>query len=111
MAAPAHDLNLLFAVLALQNELVGKDDLLAAMSAWGLENHRALGDILVERGALLPEDRQLLDGLIERQLKRHGSAEKSLAAVDVSSSLKEKIRSLCHPDLEASLAALGAGGS
>ena len=39
---------------------------------------RDLGDILVENKALLPEDRQLLDGLIDRQLKRHGSPEKSL---------------------------------
>jgi serine/threonine protein kinase/Tfp pilus assembly protein PilF len=105
--SPAADLNLLFAVLAMQNELVAKDDLLAAMNAWGLEKHRPLGDILVERGALVPVDRQLLDGLIERQLKRHGSPEKSLAAAPVSSWLKDQIRSLCHPDMEASVASLG----
>ncbi len=109
MPALGADLNLLFAVLALQNELVGRDDLLAAMNAWGLEKQRPLGDILVERGALLHEDRQLLDGLIERQLRRHGSAEKSLAAVPVSSSVKEQLRSLCPPDLQASLAQLNAG--
>jgi eukaryotic-like serine/threonine-protein kinase len=107
MAAPAADMNLLFAVLALQNELVGKEDLLAAMNAWGLERHRPLRDILVERGALLADDRELLDALIERQLRRHGSAQESLAAVPVSSSVKEHIRSVCPPDLEASLAHLG----
>src|SRR5947209_15261740 len=102
MAAPAAaDLNLLFAVLAMQNELVARDDLLTAMNAWGMEKHRPLGDILVERGAVAPDDRALLDGLIARQLQRHGSAEKSLAAAPVSWSLKEQIRSLCHPDLEA----------
>ncbi len=108
MPAPAADSNLLFAVLAMQNELVARDDLLAAMNAWGLEKHRPLGDILVERGALLPEDRALLDGLIARQLNRHGSAERSLAAVPVSSWLKDEIKSLCHPELEASLVHLGA---
>ncbi len=50
MSAPAADLNLLFAVLALQNELVAKDELLAAMTAWGLAKHRPLADILIERG-------------------------------------------------------------
>ncbi len=48
----------------------------------------------------------MLDGLIERQLRRHGSADKSLAAVPVSSALKEQIKSLGQPDLEASLARL-----
>ncbi len=110
MAAHAADLNLLFAVLALQNELVERDELLAAINAWGLEKHRLLGDILVERGALPAADRQLLDGLIARQLQRHGTAEKSLAAVPVSSALKAQVRSLCHPDLAASLAVLGAAG-
>jgi serine/threonine-protein kinase len=109
MSAAASDLNLLFAVLALQNELVAKDDLLAAMNAWGLEKHRALADLLVERRALAVADRQLLDGLIKRQLKKHGTAEKSLAAVPVSSWLKQQIKSVCHPDLEQSVAHLGAG--
>jgi serine/threonine-protein kinase len=108
MATAAADLNLLFAVLALQNELVGRDALLAAMTAWGLAKHRRLADILVERGALPAEDRQLVDGLIERQLKRHGSAEASLTALPLSSSVKDQIKTVGHPDLEASLAHLSA---
>jgi serine/threonine-protein kinase len=106
MSAPATDLNLLFAVLALQNDLVGKDALLAAMTVWGLEKHRPLGDILVERGDLLVEDRQLIDGLIERQLWRHTSAEKSLAALSVSPPLRRQLPSLCAPEMEQSLAHL-----
>ncbi len=46
--------------------------------------------------------------MIERQLKRQGSAENSLAAAPVLSALKEQIRSLCHPEMEASAAKLGA---
>jgi serine/threonine-protein kinase len=103
MSAPATDLNLLFAVLALQNDLVGKDALLAAMTVWGLEKHRPLGDILVERGDLLVADRRLIDGLIERQLRRHTSVEKSLAALSVSPPLRQELQSLCPPDMEQSL--------
>jgi serine/threonine-protein kinase len=106
MSAPATDLNLLFAVLALQNDLVGKDALLAAMTVWGLEKHRTLGDILVERGDLLVEDRQLIDGLIERQLRRHTSVEKSLAALSVSPPLRQELQSLCPPEMERRLAHL-----
>ncbi|MGO8747880.1 MAG: helix-turn-helix domain-containing protein [Thermoguttaceae bacterium] len=57
--------NLLFAVLALQNELAEPDDVLSAMQAWVAAKHRPLGELLVERGALDSEHRRLLDALIE----------------------------------------------
>jgi hypothetical protein len=57
--------NLLFAVLALQNELVEPADVLSAMQAWVAAKHRPLGELLVERGALDSEHRRLLDALIE----------------------------------------------
>ncbi|MGO8747054.1 MAG: helix-turn-helix domain-containing protein [Thermoguttaceae bacterium] len=57
--------NLLFAVLALQNDLAKPDDVLAAMQAWVAAKHRPLGELLVERGALDSEHRRLLDALIE----------------------------------------------
>jgi serine/threonine-protein kinase len=104
----ASERNLLFAVLALQSGLVGKDALLSAMNAWGLVKHRLLGDILVENGALSPEDRRLLDGLIQRQVEKHGSAQKSLAATPASAWLKEQIKSVCPQALQESLDHLGA---
>ncbi len=80
--------NLLFAVLALQNELAKPEDVLAAMQAWVAAKHRSLGDLLVERGALSPEHRRLLDALIEAQLTRHGTANQSLVTLDPSSRVR-----------------------
>ena len=54
MPTPPAERNLLFAVLALQNELAKPDDVLAAMHAWALAKHRSLGELLVERGAIEP---------------------------------------------------------
>jgi tRNA A-37 threonylcarbamoyl transferase component Bud32 len=95
------DRNLLFAVLALQNDLVRQDDLLAAMSAWAMAKHQALGDLLVERGALEPEDRRALDALIDRQVKRRGSAQASLAALDLSTAARGALTAVSRAEAPA----------
>ncbi|MGO8751104.1 MAG: serine/threonine-protein kinase [Thermoguttaceae bacterium] len=100
--------NLLFAVLALQNELAKPDDVLSAMQAWVAAKHRSLGELLVERGALDPEHRRLLDALIEAQLARHGNAEQSLVALDPSNRARQLLAKVADPDVQASLAALPA---
>ena len=108
MPTPPSERNLLFAVLALQNELAKPDDVLAAMQAWVAAKHRPLGELLVERGALDPEHRRLLDALIEAQLARHGTAEQSLVALDPSNRARQLLAKIADPDVQASLAALPA---
>jgi len=100
--------NLLFAVLALQNDLAKPDDVLAAMHAWVAAKHRTLGELLVERGALAEDDRRLLDALIDRQLAKHGTAEQSLAALDPSSRIHGVLACVADPGIQASLASLPA---
>ena len=46
------DRNLLFGILAVQMDFVGRDALIAAMHAWILERSKPLGQILVEQQAL-----------------------------------------------------------
>lgn len=46
------DGNLLFGILALQNDFITRDQLVDGMNAWVLVKHRPLGDLLLERGAL-----------------------------------------------------------
>ena len=92
MPTPPSERNLLFAVLALQNELAKPDDVLAAMQVWVTAKHRSLGELLVEGGALDAEHRRLLDALIEAQLARHGTAEQSLVALDPSSRIRGVLR-------------------
>jgi eukaryotic-like serine/threonine-protein kinase len=100
--------DLLFGLLALQNGLIDQDQLVAAFGAWSRAKGRTLADILIERGAIDAESRSLLAAMAEKQLKLHGGdAEKSLAAVAVGPSTREKLGALGDTDLTASVAAVG----
>ena len=46
--------NLLFGLLAFQNNFIDRDALLAAFNSWVADRSRGLGQILLERGALSP---------------------------------------------------------
>jgi serine/threonine-protein kinase len=98
--------NLLFGVLALQNDFIGRDDLLAAFAAWVADKALPLAQLLVDRGALDEARRALLEALVGEHLKRHGGdPEASLAAVSSLGSVGEDLERLGDPDLQASLAA------
>jgi serine/threonine protein kinase/tetratricopeptide (TPR) repeat protein len=89
------DRNLLFGILALQNGFVTRDQLVEAMNAWAIARDRPLGDLLRERGALGAEEFSLLDALVQRQIARHhGDVERSLRALDLSSSARDALSSL-----------------
>jgi tetratricopeptide (TPR) repeat protein/tRNA A-37 threonylcarbamoyl transferase component Bud32 len=107
--APAADRNLLFGILALQMDFIGRDNLVEAMHAWVLDKARPLGHILRDQGRLSAERLQLLEALVAEHLKAHdGELQQSLAAVSSQSSVEQELRSLGDGDLEASLALLGA---
>src|SRR5262245_38589183 len=109
---PASDRNLLFGLLALQMDFIGRDALIAAMHAWILDKAKSLGDILQGQGALALDDRAVLDALVDRHLRKHGGdPERSLAAVasaGSAGSVSAALRRLADPDLDASLARVGA---
>src|ERR1700722_892859 len=82
MASANGDRNLLFGILALQMDFIGRDALIAAMNAWVLEKSKTLGHILLEQEALAPDTHALLEALVQKHLALHGNdAEKSLATV------------------------------
>jgi tetratricopeptide (TPR) repeat protein/tRNA A-37 threonylcarbamoyl transferase component Bud32 len=100
------DRNLLFGILALQNDFISRDQLVEAMNAWAIARHRPLGDLLTERG-LGREEHDLLEALVNRQLaKHHGDAEKSLRAIELSSSACSALAAVPDADVQASLADL-----
>jgi WD40 repeat protein/serine/threonine protein kinase len=94
---PSSDRNLLFGILALQMEFVGRDALIAAMNAWVLDKTRSLGDILVEQGALQLGNRALLEPLVAAHLAKYdGDAERSIAALAVPTPLRDELRNLAQ---------------
>ncbi|HEX8202723.1 MAG TPA: serine/threonine-protein kinase, partial [Isosphaeraceae bacterium] len=74
------DRDLLFCNLALQMGFLSRDALTAAMYAWALQEGQPLGQILVERGALTPDRRALLDALVRQYLTVHDGAPEASSA-------------------------------
>ncbi len=104
MARADAETDLLFGILALQVGLVEQADLLDAFQRWSRDKTRRLAQVLVNRGALAPDDRTMLEGLVGRHLEKHGGdAERSLAAVAAPPALVTGLRHLGDPDVEATL--------
>jgi tRNA A-37 threonylcarbamoyl transferase component Bud32 len=98
-------LNLLFGVLALQNNFIGRDALLAAFAAWVADKARPMAQLLVDRGAIDGVRRALLEALVSEHLKQHdGDTEASLAAVSSLGSVRDDLERLGDADLRDSLA-------
>jgi tetratricopeptide (TPR) repeat protein len=74
------DRNLLFGVLALQLELIDSRQFADACSGWAARKDGALADLLVDCGWITPADRNDVERLLDRKLRRHaGDAHASLA--------------------------------
>ncbi len=104
--------NLLFGILALQNNLVDRAGLLDGFNRWIERKSIPIGEILVERGALGAGERDLLEALVEKYLEKFGGdPRKSLEALSSISSLREDLSRIADPDLQASLPHVLAGRS
>jgi WD40 repeat protein/serine/threonine protein kinase len=106
MPGHAADRNLLFGILALQMDFITRDALIAAMGSWALEKHRPIGDILVEKAALDPQYRALLEPMVDAHVAQHsGDPAASLAILSALDSVATEIRrSIADPDILASIA-------
>jgi serine/threonine-protein kinase len=105
MSQPHTDRNLLFGIMAVQMDFIGRDNLIAAMNAWVLDKTRLLGQILVEQGSLRPDKHELLEALVRAHLEMHDNdPEKSLAALSPVPSVRQELQQIADPDLQSSLA-------
>src|SRR5262245_54399651 len=101
------DRNLLFGVLALQLDLIRAEQLFEACTIWSAQKNVQLGDVLVERGWILPRDKDLLDSLLERKVaKSNGNARASLAGLSID--LRRSLSALGDEEIQNSLS--GADG-
>ena len=95
------DRNLLFGILAVQMNFVSRDALIAAMNAWVLAQHRALGGILVDQGALTAARHDLLEQLVNEHVVAHGDdPEQSLTAADGEGAIRREWRRLVECETE-----------
>ena len=106
MANANGDRNLLFGILALQMDFIGRDALIQAMHAWVLDKAKPLGQILVEQKALGSEPPRPAGSRWSRSTSSSTATtpEKSLAAVSSVGSVREELKQIADPDVQASLA-------
>src|SRR6516162_376824 len=108
MSPGAADLNLLFGIMAVQNDFVSRDALIEAMNAGVPDKAKSLGAIPVGRGSLSPERHSLLITLVAEHIKvHHNDPQQSLAAVLAGSSLRRQMSQIADADVQASLAVVG----
>ena len=99
--------NLLFGLLAFQNNFIDRRALLAAFDAWMADKSQPLGRVLADQGAISGDLLALIDGLVSAHLARHDNEpEKSLAALTPIGSVRKDLESLADPEARASLSQL-----
>ena len=99
------DHNLLFGLLALQNNFIDRDALLAAFTAWVADKARPLGRILLERGAVDAETHALLEALVRKHLRCTAATPRRAWPRSARSARSARTwRRVADPDLQASLA-------
>ncbi len=109
MARVDADRNLLFGLLALQNNFIDRAALLDAFSRWVHDRAVPIGQILCDRGGLKPEEHDLLQALVAKHLEKFGGdPEKSLQHLSSIGSVREDLSRIADADLQASLAGVSA---
>ena len=76
----ARDRNLLFAVLALQDDILSRESFVRICKAWADDITQSIAELMQREDLLAPEDRALIEVRMARKLKHHaGDARRSLA--------------------------------
>jgi serine/threonine-protein kinase len=105
------DRNLLFGILALQAGLIDAGQFAEACTLWATRKNMPLAKLLVERGWILPADKDHVDYLLERKLQKHGGDIRASLA-SAPDEVKRSLAALNDPDIQCSLADLpGTDGS
>ncbi len=100
----AADRHLLFGLIALLTGMINQGQLVVAFHAWTLAKSRSLAEILEAAGDLDGDDREAVDALVARHLKRHGrDVNQSLAAVSAGKSTRESLARIGDADIVAGI--------
>lgn len=98
------DRSLLLGVIALQNNFVDRHQLVSAFDRWVSDKQRSLADVLVQMKVITPEEKTLIEALVDRHLaKNGGDAQVSLAAISSAGSIVSDLKPVIDHDLQASL--------
>jgi serine/threonine protein kinase/tetratricopeptide (TPR) repeat protein len=100
------DRNLLFAVIALQDDLIDQTQFADVCAGWAVRLEQSLPQLLLERGWITQQDRADVDRKLERKLKKHrGDIRATLGAVaDIEA--RDALQAIRNPRVVQSLGGL-----
>ena len=100
------DRNLLFAVIALQDDLIDQTQFADVCAGWAVRLERPLAELLLDRGWIKEQDRQDVERKLERKLKKHrGDIRATLGAV-AGIEARDILQVIDNPQVRQSLAGL-----
>lgn len=105
------DRNLLFGVLALQHDLIDAQQFADACAGWAVRKSLPLAELLLERGWILPSDREQIEQWLERKLKKFGNNVRLTLGATVDAQARDAIRRVENPELRESIGALPSLGN
>jgi serine/threonine protein kinase len=106
------DVNLMFGILALQVDFIGRDQLIEGLHAWALDKSRSLGEILVDQGSLEPEQREPVEMLVQAHLKgSNNDPKKSFATLASAIGVPEELSEIEDGDIELTLSHVGSASA
>jgi serine/threonine-protein kinase len=100
------DRNLLFAVLALQADLIDREQFVQACTLWAARKDAPIADLLVRQGWLTPEDCADVERLLDRKLKQHGGDVQASLAEAAGPGARSALSTVGDADVASSLAGL-----
>ena len=100
------DRNLLFAVLALQADLIDRDRFVQGCTLWANRKDVRIADLLVGQGWLTPDDRADVDRLLARKLNKHGGDVRASLAEAAGPGVRRSLASVPDAEIGHSLAAV-----
>jgi eukaryotic-like serine/threonine-protein kinase len=97
--------DLLFGLLALQNNLIEATELVGAFHAWSRDGGRRMSEILRDRATLDDDEIKLVEALAAKHLARHGGdTERSLSVLTLAHETRKQLVQIDAPEIEMSLA-------
>jgi serine/threonine protein kinase len=102
--------NLLYAVLALQLEMIDTAKLADVCAAWAARRDKTIAELLRERGWLSDDDHRAVAGLLDRKLRRHGGDARAGLEESLNADARAALLSTERADLRRSVDGLDAIG-
>ncbi len=100
------DRNLLFAVIALQDDLIDQEQFADVCAGWAMRLDRPLADLLIERKWITDGDRSDIERKLERKVKKNNGDVRATLGAAAEIELRDVLTAIKSPQVRQSLHAL-----